>query len=113
MRFNTENYKEVRAFSENQYLEILTEYPDEDFEKYDLNEEEGIFEGEIVLKKWGRKRNIICFINCGERAFKCTAFQNNNNYLGLADMPMGSRVRLTFKRSKTGNNRLAAAEMIG
>ena len=65
MRFNTENYKEVRAFSENQYLEILTEYPDEGFEKYGLNEEEGVFEGEIVLKKWGRKRNIICFINCG------------------------------------------------
>ena len=113
MRFNTENYKEVRAFSENQYLEILTEYPDEGFGEYGLNEEEGVFEGEIVLKKWGRKRNIICFINCGARAFRCTAFQNNDNYLGLADMPMGSRVRLTFKRSKTGNNRLAAAEMIG
>ena len=113
MRFNTNNYKDVRAFSENQYLDVLANYPDEGFENYSLNEDEGTFEGEIVLKKWGRTRNIICFINCGECAFKCTAFQNNDNYLGLADMPMGSRVRLTFKRSKTGNNRLAAAEMLG
>ena len=59
MRFNTNNYKDVRAFSENQYLDVLANYPDEGFEEYGVNEDEGTFEGEIVLKKWGRKRNII------------------------------------------------------
>lgn len=113
MRFNTNNYKEVRAFSENQFRDILAEYPDEGFENYTLNDDEGTFEGEIVLKKWGKKSNIICFVNCGERLIKCTAFQNNGNYLGLADIPMGSRVRLTFARSRSGSNRLASAEFIG
>lgn len=57
-------YDNLRAISHYEYIDILAEYPDECFNEYPLNYEEGVFEGTIKLKKWGRKRNIICFVEC-------------------------------------------------
>ena len=62
MRFNTNNYKDVRAFSENQYLDVLASYPDEGFENYSLNEDEGTFEGEYDVNADCPRANVIEYL---------------------------------------------------
>ena len=80
-------------------------------ECYTLNEVEGTFTGTLMCSVWGRKCNIICYVELDDgRKIICTAFQQQDNYLGLEDYKVGERLEVTYQRNKRGNNKLIAVK---
>lgn len=98
----------MRAYSRNQFNEL-----DFDSKQYEFNEKEGTFTGTLVCKKWGKKSNIIAYVDFDDgRKIMCTAFTMPDNYLGIPEIEMGSRVKLTFAPNKRHNVRLKSVEVI-
>lgn len=80
-------------------------------EGYTLNEVEGTFTGTLMCSVWGRKCNIICYVELDDgRKIICTAFQQQDNYLGLEDYSIGERLEVTYQKNKRGNNKLIAVK---
>lgn len=98
----------IRAYSQIQFQESGFDPSD-----YEFNEQEGEFIGILQCKKYGKKRNVIAYVELEDgRKIMCTAFQTPNDYLGILDIDMSKKVKLTFNRSKTGNIRLSSVEEI-
>ncbi len=92
----------IRALSKHQNNESGF-----DSSEYTLNEKEGVFEGTLIIKRWGKKRNIHAFVDLDDgRKIMCTAFQVPGNYLGLPDHDPGVRLKLEFNRTRNDNIRL-------
>ncbi len=110
-----EEHKGVRAYSNEQFWEEIYENAYFDFDEFRICQTPGTYEGRLIMKRGGEKRNIIAYVDCTEknkRKIKCTAFADTE-YLGLADMPMGTYIRLTYEKSKRSRKtRLAAVEII-
>ena len=78
---------------------------------YEFNEIEGTFKGTMRFAVWGRKCNAIAYVELDDgRKIICTAFQQQNNYLGLEDYKVGERLEVTYQRNKRGNNKLIAVK---
>ncbi len=78
---------------------------------YNFNEIEGVFTGTLVCKNWGRKCNIVAYVDLDDgRKIICTAFQKPDNYLGLDTYEIGQRLKLTYKINPKGNNKLIAVQ---
>jgi hypothetical protein len=98
----------MRAYSRNQFAEL-----DFDGKEYEFNEQEGTFTGTLVCKKWGKKSNIIAYVDFDDgRKIMTTAFAEPGNYFGIPEIPMGSIVKLTFASNKRHNVRLKSVEVI-
>ena len=84
-----------RALSQKQFIQSGF-----DASGYSFIEEEGTFVATIDIKVWGN-RNLISYmtLNDGRKIKACTFPED---YLGMADMPFGSTVKITFKKSKSG-----------
>ena len=96
----------MRAYSKRQFA-----MSDFDRTGYEFNETEGVFTGTLVCKKWGKKCNIVCYVDFDDgRKIICTAFQQPNDYLGLPDIELGARLEFTYQRNKRGNNKLIAVK---
>lgn len=94
------------ALSKNQFA-----MSDFNGEGYELNELEGTFTGTLRCSKWGRKCNIVCFVELDDgRKIICTAFQQPNYYLGLDRYDIGDRLEVTYKKNSRGNNKLIAVQ---
>ena len=84
-----------------------------DFDRtgYSFNEMEGVFTGTLVCKNWGRKCNIVAYVDLDDgRKIICTAFQKPDNYLGLDTCEVGQRLHLIYKINKKGNYKLIAVQ---
>lgn len=96
----------MRAYSKRQFA-----MSDFDRTGYEFNETEGVFTGTLVCKKWGKKRNIVCYVDFDDgRKIICTAFQKPDNYLGLDKYEVGERLEVTYAKNKKGNNKLIAVK---
>ena len=96
----------MRAYSKRQFA-----MSDFDRTGYEFNETEGVFTGTLVCKKWGKKCNIVCYVDFDDgRKIICTAFQQPDDYLGLPDIELGARLEFTYQRNKRGNNKLIAVK---
>ena len=90
---------EKKAFSKQQAIDLGFDYT-----AYEFNNEIGEFEGELVFKKWGKKANILAYVNLNDgRQIICTAFQNND-YLGLDDIEIGTKIKLVYDKRKKNDN---------
>lgn len=82
-------------------------------EGYVLNEKEGNYIGKLMCKKYGKKCNIIAYVILDDgRKIICTAFQNQKDYLGLKDIEVGSKLELTYSKSKTGKIQLSDLKVV-
>lgn len=74
-----------------------------DTSMYNVQTQPGEFTGTLDVKKWGKKTNVICFftLDSGEKIAANVWWRQN--YLGLKEIPIGSRVTLSFEISKKGN----------
>ncbi len=79
---------------------------------YSFPDFDGDVVGEIACKRWNRSRNLLTYIDLDDGRKIVTGAWNTNNFCGLADMPVGTRVRLSFRFSKNGNAYLFHAETI-
>ena len=87
--------EEVRAFSNNQFKELGFDTSD-----YHFIDEEGTFNAILELKAWSKGTTLRNFLTLedGRKIIACTFARDN--YLGLADVPMGTKMEVTFQRAK-------------
>ena len=87
---------EQRAYSRRQFLESGF-----DTNGYAFNEEPGLHAATIDCKRWGKHKLVTYFtLDDGRKVVAPT--WPNSNYLGLAELPIGSRVELDFQYTRTG-----------
>lgn len=87
---------EQRAYSRRQFAESGF-----DTTGYAFNEEQGLHTGTIDCKRWGKQKLVTYFtLDDGRKVVAPT--WPKNNYLGLAELPIGSRVELDFQPTRTG-----------
>lgn len=96
----------MRAYSKRQFA-----MSDFDRTEYSFNETEGVFTGTLVCKNWGKKCNIVAYVDLDDgRKIICTTFQKPDKYLGLDTYEIGQRLKLTYKINPKGNNKLVAVQ---
>lgn len=77
-----------------------------DFNYYSFMDEEGEFEGKIDTKNYGKKNNIIINVTLTDGRKITAVAYNDNDYLGLKEIEVGSNVIMTFERANNGRIRL-------
>ncbi len=74
------------------------------------------FEGDVLAtldcKRWGSGNNIIAYFTLYDGRKILTSAWNERNYLGLAEIPAGSKVKLTFRKSAKGATYLRGVVLI-
>jgi len=99
--------EEKRAYSWNQFIESGFDGRDYQFPTFD-----GSHDATIVCKRWNKSRNLLVYLDLDDGRKVVTATWNRDNYYGLADLPMGSRVRVKFVKSAKGVFYLRGVEEI-
>lgn len=79
---------------------------------YQFPDFEGTYEATIAFKRWNKSRNLLVYLDFDDGRKVLTAAWNTTDFFGLADMPVGTKVSVTFKTAKSGNSFLKAAEQI-
>ena len=79
---------------------------------YQFPDFEGTYEATIACKRWNKSRNLLVYLDFDDGRKVLTAAWNTTDFFGLADMPVGRKVSVTFKTAKSGNSFLKAAEQI-
>ena len=87
--------EEKRALSNRQFAAS-----DFDIKPYSFITTEGIFIGTLDFKRWGKKKNLLSYFTLadGRKIFASTF--SLQDYLGLADIRLGTIVKLTFIAAK-------------
>ena len=85
--------EKIRALSKAQFAQSGFDTSD-----YHFITEPGTFTAYLELKVWG-KRSLECFFTFadGRKIIACTVPEAD--YLGLADIPIGTNLRLTFEET--------------
>ena len=97
---------EQRAYSRRQFLESGF-----DTTGYAFNEEPGLHAATIDCKRWGKHKLVTYFtLDDGRKVVAPT--WPNSNYLGLAELPIGSRVELDFQHTRTGKLNLKGVTVL-
>ena len=99
--------EKVRALSKAQFAQSGFDTSD-----YHFITEPGTFTAYLELKVWG-KLSLECFFTFadGRKVVACTFPEADN--LGLADIPIGTNLRLTFEETvRSKRNYLRKAEVV-
>lgn len=75
---------------------------DIDTSDYLFMTEEGEFEATVDLKRWGKNGELINFFTLSDGRKIVANTRWNNDYLGTAYIPDGTKVALTFKKTRKG-----------
>ena len=101
----------ARVYSTRQFNAL-----DFDGSIYKFIDEEGTFSCVLVCKLWSAnsrfnvKKGLIVYLDFDDgRRIKAMVW-SHENYLGLADMPMGTKLTVTFVRAKSNKCYLKKAE---
>ncbi len=87
-----------RALTWNQFIDSGF-----DGKPYNFIDSEGVFNATVDMKRWGKRHNSMMVYFTLEDNRKIIAFAwASNNYLGLADIPVGALVTLNFERNSKG-----------
>lgn len=99
--------EDKRALTWQQFLDSGFDGRDYQFPDF-----EGTFEATIACKRWDRSRKLLAYLNLDDGQKILTAAWSEKNYLGLADLPIGTHIRVTFQYSAKGVSYLKAVEKI-
>lgn len=97
---------EQRAYSRRQFAESGF-----DTTGYTFNEEQGLHIGTIDCKRWGKHKLVTYFTLDDSRKVVAPTWPNSN-YLGLAELPIGSKVELDFQYTRTGKLNLKGVTVL-
>ena len=97
--------EEKRAYSWSQFVESGF-----DGRNYKFPTFEGTYDATLSCKYWGKRKNLIAYLDLDDGSKIITSAWQSEGYHGLADLPMGSRVRVTFVKSANGNSFLRSVE---
>lgn len=71
---------------------------------YKMMEQEGEFKATLDFKRWGKKQNLVAYFSVEEIGKIVASTFWNREYLNLKEIPMGSKLIITFgRKGKTGN----------
>ena len=96
---------EKRALSWQQFVESGFDGRDYAFPDF-----EGAFDATIACKRWNKSKNLLIYLDFEDGRKIITAAWNTTGFYGLADMPVGTKVKITFKKAKSGKSFLCKAE---
>lgn len=88
---------EKRALSWQQFMESGF-----DGREYQFPNFEGTFRAKLVCKRWDKHQKLVAYLNFEDGRKIVTAAWQNTNYMGLAEIPLGTTVELTFQASTKG-----------
>ena len=87
---------EQQAYSRRQFAESGF-----DTTGYTFNEIPGLHTATIDCKRWGKSKLVTYFTFDDGRKVVAPTWPNSN-YLGLAELPVGTKVELDFQHTRTG-----------
>ena len=79
--------KEKRALSWREFVESGF-----DGREYQFPDFEGTFAATIACKRWDRNKNLLAYLDFDDGRKIMTSAWSEKNYLGLADIPLNTRV---------------------
>lgn len=97
---------EKKALSRRQFAESGF-----DTTGYAFNEEPGLQTAVIDCKRWGKSKLVTYFTFDDGRKVVAPTWPNSN-YLGLAELPVGTKVKLDFQHTRTGTLNLISATVV-
>lgn len=102
-----EFYKRIIKRYLNSTKGYIYAYSEKNFKKLEFNTKEygysnsdGLFTGTLMCKKWGKRSNIIAFVDMdnGNKIVFAT-YKHPDNYLGLEKIDIGERIKVEFGQS--------------
>lgn len=99
--------EDKRAMSWKQFVES-----DFDGRDYHFPDFDGSYNAVIACKRWNKSRNLLIYLDFEDGRKILTAAWNQTNFYGLADMPVGTEVRVSFRFSAKGTSFLCSAEQL-
>lgn len=73
---------------------------------------EGTYDATIACKRWDKNRNLLAYLDFDDGRKIMTSAWSEKNYLGLADIPLNTRVSVSFQFSAKGISYLRSVEVI-
>ena len=104
--FKEDIMSEKHAYSRRQFAESGFDTTD-----YAFNEIPGLHTATIDCKRWGKQKLVTYFTFDDGRKIVAPTWPKSN-YLGLAELPVGSRVELDFQYTRTGKLNLKGVSTI-
>lgn len=100
--------------SEDKRAMTWAEFIASDFDgrAYNFPDFEGTFQARIACKRWNKSKNLLVYLDLADGRQVLTAAWNTTNFYGLADMPVGTEVLVTFKTAASGKTFLKEAVQI-
>jgi hypothetical protein len=99
--------KEKRALSWQEFVDSGFDGRDYEFPDF-----EGTYEATIACKRWDKNRNLLAYLDFDDGRKIMTSAWSEKNYLGLADIPLNTRVSVSFQFSAKGISYLRSVEVI-
>ena len=100
-----EVFEDSRALSWDQFVKSGFDGRDYKFPDF-----EGDCAAVIACKRWNKNHNLLVYLDTKDGRKIITAARGKDNFYGLADLPVGTRVLVTFGASDQGNFFLRGAE---
>ena len=88
---------EKRAYSKRQFHALGIDTAD-----YKFNEETGTFNAALDIKVWGANKNILAFFTFEDGRKVISSAPNFKGYYGLADIPLGAELEITYTPNAKG-----------
>ena len=100
--------------SEDKRAMTWQEFVDSDFDgrAYEFPDFEGTCFATIACKRWDKRQNLLAYLNLDDGRKILTSAWQRDDYHGLGEMPIGTRVKVTFVKSANGNAYLREVEKI-
>jgi hypothetical protein len=109
------SHREEVNFMENEKRALSwQEFVDSGFDgrDYKFPDFEGTYEASIACKRWDKNRNLLAYLDFNDGRKIMTSAWSEKNYLGLADIPLNTHVRVSFQRSAKGISYLRTVEVM-
>lgn len=82
------------------------------FNDYNFMDEEGTFTATLVYKLYGKKNNIVVYLDFDDGRKVVSVAYKESDYLGIKDIEVDSRVEVTYEQSNSGIYRLTEINVI-
>lgn len=79
---------------------------------YQYPDFEGTYAATVACKRWGKRNCLFVYLDLADGRKILTVAWSDKGYLGLAEMPFGSHIMVTFVRSSTGRVNLRSVEPV-
>ena len=86
-----------RAYSQMQFKQLEL-----DTCEYKYNNDKGVFIATLDIKLWGKKKNLLAFFTFDNGQKVISSAPSFQDYYGIADIPIGAKLELTYTANKKG-----------